>query len=1262
MRKLLLFFAMLCVSVGAWAAPGDPYEVEYNFATSAETESVLKVKISGAGYLAQAIAVAQNSGNSFQYFLLETEPNQTVTLSDADIAALNGLNVSTINLTRASLAGFTLDNSSVSYIILPYDLTKEQVKAVGEAHKDYTNFKACLSTSDTKAGPNGNGDDATLIAYLGQADNLAGALRRTYFTKNNNVEDPATLGNIAHDGNVDCSRLRYLTVMGNFCARDISSEGIYDANGHYVTQGVPDENTTTFNVNTSGEPYYIGVTTGGGAASGTTPGALQAYTKNLYVLDLKDAYVPDNYAADIVFPYSQMGGTNLREIWMPEDSRFNTVPADYLNISCNVRQICIPGNIKYIKTRSFAGTSGTGRMCYIWTTGPDPLVKYDNGAAFVNGDETTWKYMNNAGEGNVAMTASDYNQFQYGTFTLPAGLELIERFAFSQSTSVSDVYVLNPVAPECHVDAFNCTMYLANNTLQPQYIKDGIVTREAYRNDESGTEYKFVSILHYPRETTDPNIQRYTDPTREYSIATGERDGNGSTIYYPNHSEMTYAYYQGSYGYLWKGWDDSRNWYDQSLKAGYGEGLPATESSHHPDRAGAQATANQRWIDNEYNADQKADRSFYDVTTGGNNQPGETPAPSGLTPYYENRYSGYDGVLYPQAVTVPVTDEQGNPVMISVPDLDENGNPQYDRDDENGTLVEAVRQDYVVVSNGQYYLTYVYSDNNYFNSNPNTIYYQANDSYKEDENGGYYYVNGNYVTIAEGESGYDWWWNQGNPKTKYRKETTYTQWTYNYYYYMGLYRLDYAEWTDAAGDVTRYDLVDVTYYVTATAEQLADASVNKYSMRMKQEQAQAVTQSKDYRGWHQFILTGRSYDYIVPMEPLRSFISDNNDWWTICEPYDLRYSDLVMFFGTDRQGFEKKIPYLSKLMYVVRDVENKKITLMFSKNLMQYKEQFLAANTQEGKDASKRVHGLVNDQVEWTPEELAEDPIILHAGVPYLIKPNMMVDNTTGKYKRQFDIFKSTTSDLYERLHASEELSGSAQMNLIYAGEYTVPAYVVGYDAADAASEALDEDGELAIKMKDGTTITYQDSKKDAANKITYKGKEVSYRISEDLKYTFVGSFYKSVMPQYCYFLGWDSNANKAAFWYSAVQDKNGWNWNNETGIICPNFDTDTEIHKATKVDDPARWTITNASGVSSLSSDDFPGGAGVGGAKSYTMDFGATNYFEWDEATGVSEMVVKPLFEETKVYDTNGRFMGSSLQNLPKGVYIVNGKKYIVK
>ena len=1377
MRKLLLFFAMLCVSIGTWATitTGSTTWCQWN--SYADQENVLTIYVDDPGELATAIAGLDFTDVKILHISARNREASLLELSSEDIAALSSVNVETIEMMRAYVSPFTFTNSNVERIILPYNWTKEQVKAVGQANSTSDNFEACISMNDQDAYDQRTGD-AALIAYLNKPNTLKDAIMRTW----NDTHGYAPLGNQVHQGGGDCTRLKYLTVMGNISARDISSQGTYDENGHYVTNGVPDENSETYNKNTDGGEYYT---------AGETPGALTAYTKDLYVLDLKDAYVPNEYAADIVFPYSQMGGSNLREIWMPEDSRFNTVPADYLNTSCNVRQICIPGNIKYIKTRAFAGTSGTGRMCYIWTTGPDPLVKYDNGAAFVNGDETTWKYMNNAGEGNVAMTASDYNQFQYGTFTLPAGLELIERFAFSQSTSVSDVYVLNPVAPECHVDAFNCTMYLANNTLQPQYIKDGIVTREAYRNDASGTEYKFVTILHYPRETTDPNIQRYTDPTREYSIATGERDGNGSTIYYPNHSEMTYAYYQGSYGYLWKGWDDSRNWYDQSLKAGYGEGLPATESSHHPDRAGAQATANQRWIDNEYNADQKADRSFYDVTTGGNNQPGETAAPSGLTPYYENRYSGYNGVLYPQMETTPTTEVVGERQV-----LDENGNPKFEpgncnyvkdyryvKDDEGdfvqvatvtgyeGTQspVDGVNTYYSdntgatattpKVGSGLYYVSgeqnvYAQVDKNndaigaqsqYYTKNgdaytpsdlmfSNNLYYYSEEGEVKGWVQEYGYVNGSanhYTTpdlsgtpITSSDSGFDWnalywvyytdvvhyiasnhfipgktwysydqnnktytaltlnWYNHFNGDyyyvsgttptyasaqgLDYNSSTTYysdqngteaTSITFNQTYYIPTYDYTYVEYTGQEGD--RYKQEE--YYREGTTEELADANVEKYCPVMENVYAVVKGKQNDYRGWHQFILTGRSYDYIDPMEPLRSFISDN-DWWTICVPYDLRYNDMVKFFGTDRQGFDKKIPYLSKLMYVVRDVENQKITLMFSKNLMQYKEQFLDANTQQGKETAKRVHGLVNDQVEWTPEELEEDPIILHAGVPYLIKPDMMVDNTTGKYKRQFDIFKSATSDLYERLHESEELSGTEQMDLVYAGEYTVPAYVVGYDAADAAREGLDEDGELVITMKDGTTITYQDSKKDAANKITYKGKEVSYRISDDFKYTFVGSFYKSVMPQYCYFLGWDSKANRAAFWYSAVQDKSGWNWNNETGIICPNFDTSTEIHKATKVEDPARWTITNAAGVSSLSSDDFPSGAGVGGAKSYTMDFGATNYFEWDEATGVSEMVVKPMFEETKVYDANGRYMGSSLQNLPKGVYIVNGKKYVVK
>lgn len=1384
-RKLLLFFAMLCVSLGTWATITTSSTTWCQWNSYADQENVLTIYVDDPGELATAIAGLDFTDVKILHISARNREASLLELSSEDIAALSSVNVETIEMMRAYVSPFTFTNSNLKRVILPYNWTRDEVKAFGEANSTSANFEACISMNDQDAYESRT-DDAALIAYLNKPNTLKDAIMRTW----NDTHGYAPLGNTIHQGGGDCSRLKYLTVMGSISARDISSKGTYDENGHYVTNGVPDENSDTYNKNTDGGDYYV---------AGETPGALTAYTNDLYVLDLKDAYVPNEYAADIVFPYSQMGGSNLREIWMPEDSRFNTVPADYLNISCNVRQICIPGNIKYIKTRSFAGTSGTGRMCYIWTTGPDPLVKYDNGAAFVNGDETTWKYMNNAGEGNVAMTASDYNQFQYGTFTLPAGLELIERFAFSQSTSVSDVYVLNKVAPECHVDAFNCTMYLANNTLQTQYIKDGIVTREAYRNDGSGKEYKFVTILHYPRETTDPNIQRYTDPTREYSIATGERDGNGSTIYYPNHSEMTYAYFQGSFGYLWKGWDDSRNWYDQSLKAGYGEGLPATESSHHPDRAGAQATANQRWIDNEYNADQKADRSFYDVTTGGNNQPGETAAPSGLTPYYENRYSGYDGVLYPQMETTETTEVIGERQSV-----DSNGDPIFDPCS-NGNYVKDFI--YVPAENGEYVqvatvngyqgtqtpvegVSTYYSDNQgsnavtpkvqngyFFEDGVKNVYTQVDknsdavgaksqyytkngDVYTPSNlmfNTNYYYYsedgemkgwvqeygwanpNANHYTsqdlsgtpIKAGDEGFDYqaqywvyytdvvhyiasdhfisgktwysydqnsqtyntitlnWYNHFTNETYYyvsgteanyssadgqdynASTTYYTSNTgetevnpvnFNTTYYYPTYDYSYVDYTGQEGD--RYTKKDSYREWTST-----DGEAQRYCPRMEDVYATIKGTQYDYRGWHQFILTGRSYDYIVPMEPLRSFITDN-DWWTICEPYDLRYSDLIKFFGYDRAGFDKKIPYLSKLMYVVRDVENQQITLMFSKNLMEYKEQFVEADgTLTGKEqfvetngkSSGRVHGFVDDETKWTADELAQDPVILHAGVPYLIRPNLVFED--GKAQRQFDIFKSSNEDLYNRLKDSEDLPGDTQMDFVHNGIYTVPAFVVGYNSADAVSESTIASGVKEIEMKDGTKFTYKDSE-HGGKKLKYKGKDVDYKISSDYTYSFVGTFYKSVIPQYSYFLGWDSNANRATFWYSAQQDKTGWNWNNETGIICPNFVNLTaeqqKIHKATAVADPARWTLVTQAGASLLGSDDF---RTASGAKSYDMESDGISMVGDSEVTGIEEIVPATTESETvSVYNVNGVFMGNSVEGLAKGIYIVNGKKYVVK
>ena len=55
----------------------------------------------------------------------------------------------------------------------------------------------------------------------------------------------------------------------------------------------------------------------------------------------------------------------------------------------------------------------------------------------------------------------------------------------------------------------------------------------------------------------------------------------------------------------------------------------------------------------------------------------------------------------------------------------------------------------------------------------------------------------------------------------------------------------------------------------------------------------------------------------------------------------------------------------------------------------------------------------------------------------------------------------------------------------------------------------------------------------------------------------------------------------------------------------------------------------------------------------------------EGNEVTGITRLDgedVTPTSADMKVYNLEGQFMGSSLESLSKGMYIVNGKKIVVK
>ena len=1277
-RYLLLVIAFVCVSIGAWAVlppiNGDGYKLDdghagigkwyiFQQADVIAPEKVIIVEVTAtdgvAGALQELTDILGGSTAKDQYAQFRTKLNEqmqvensqgqnmtfdnfiannklilkvvykkkgdapeTLTLSTADIAALNAINIPTIDLEDLKPADvFTLDNDHVKNLILPDGWTKAQVVDAASA---CGSLNAAMSIGSTTVSITQNGntsqvDAATIMAYVKEPGTLFDSVFRLGYDGFINTKVGLNGGGVCPNSHTSLAGVKMVELAGHVSARDYaggSAKINFAANGHLVFDKEADENS----------PTWMAAVGGGTRSLVGTPQYGALFGASLVELDLGDAIIYEADNEDLTFPVVGSVVDITTKVVLPTYSGLKTIPADCMNTGTKVRDICIPGNFEYIKTRAFANRSTDGMMTYIWTTGPDEDVKYDNGAVFTDGGD----FICHDEEGYVR------NGCLYGTFTLPPNLKLIERFAFRGCENVHDVYVLNEVAPECHVDAFSTIMYMGNNSYSQDNIQDGIITRDAYINGTGS--YKFMAMLHYPRETATPNTQRFTDPSREYSVATGERDGNGNMIYFPNQSEFVYAHLQGSYGYTWKGWDDTRNWFNNELTLGFGDNTYVAEApTHEPSRPGMQTQANQYWKDNPSTmlVDghlEKYDRTFYDVTMGGNNQPNEVSAPSTnpqeLLPYYE--VTRRDIQLYPQAEMVGVTDGNGDPVMVERQVVDENGNPKFVPDNDTpGLYVRDESQEYVIASNGGDYV----KDHAYIEQSqmPDYNNYVATGK-------AYRLYNGEYININNTN-----FWNASG-----------------WYLYEEVYRnVDLVNHPEDA-DATQYNLETVYSFRLANEGEGGD----RWTPEMEMVQKTQITKYNDYRGWHQFVLTAVAHNSTKEFEPLRSFITDN-DWWTICAPYDLRYEDMKKFFGTDSQGLGQNIPYLSKLMYVIRDVEHQTITLMFSKNLMVYKEQFLDKDTQDGSATSSRVHGYIDDETTWDPEYLENNnPVILHAGVPYLIRPNLTVDATGNiNAARQFDIYRDQNAELYERLQQAQDMTGSYQKQLVYNGMYTVPAYVVGTNSNVTEGTTTTR----TLEMKDGSKFTYTSEGKT----IKYHGKDVPYSISTDFTYTFVGTFYKSVMPQYCYFLGWDSEKNRAAFWYSRVQDTSGWNWNNETGVICPNFNTNLEIHPASSLKDPARWVLaTSANQQTNIECDDFTVGAAASNAKQYTMDYGASmNLASVDEeplAEDFGDQEVLSI-DEIQSLDVKGEWYnvnGQKLSGRPtqSGVYIMGNKKYVVK
>ena len=336
--------------------------------------------------------------------------------------------------------------------------------------------------------------------------------------------------------------------------------------------------------------------------------------------------------------------------------------------------------------------------------------------------------------------------------------------------------------------------------------------------------------------------------------------------------------------------------------------------------------------------------------------------------------------------------------------------------------------------------------------------------------------------------------------------------------------------------------------------------------------------AEDYRGWHQFVLTSFSKSKNEAPTFNFGYITDN-DWWTICLPFDMTKAKLKKVYGEKTK--------VCTLVNVVRSYNGSdanypknSVTLVFGNNLM------------EKTDDSE-------------PSTVNDADVVIRAGYPYMIKPSLSEDKM--KNPKELLVFS---------------------------------------------------DRSFATKLEEGKTAAYQiltTEKNINARKETLNGD-----VDNDYTYKFIGSFVPYYMPQHSYFLGWDTKQDGVAFFYQAeMPSSNIKNWNAYTCVIGVNWDKPKWVEAT--LQDVSHWetyTVSGSNMISVSKDDSFPSAAN---GKITNMQFG-TGETDAIETVHMGNKTV--TFVSGRVYNLNGQVVGENgnIDHLGKGIYVVNGKKFVVK
>lgn len=482
-------------------------------------------------------------------------------------------------------------------------------------------------------------------------------------------------------------------------------------------------------------------------------------------------------------------------------------------------------------------------------------------------------------------------------------------------------------------------------------------------------------------------------------------------------------------------------------------------------------------------------------------------------------------------------------------------------------------------------------------------------------------------------------------------------------YNQAIRRLVWADWSGVYGDTPDGNIPGGTINFDPTTH--------------PDEVKDAATQTRfplEYVGWHEFVLSKATY--VAPDETVKNNVIYREyadpQYYTFCVPFDMTPAEVLNLLGVpastetvknivgtftfDSEGnctnagsatttdLLPKIYTLKSVTRTMKTGEANSVKLTLSKDLSALDGSnyvYFKPDLDHVDYGTYESNGLTYEGGSKTARGA---DVMIRGGYPYLIKAYLpkgtsIVRGSLGKYVMSRYAFSMDASTaVRQRSGCFIELKGNTYYSSFARpyDQHLVRALFKGATDGSYYEATVDGDG------KHGETPYY---------------------------YRFMGQYWDQYMPTNTYYL---YHGNHKWYYNASYTD---WDWlpytciinactgsnylSVEEGSVIPesNID-DTEGHSVFTENLKLLYSTTNA-----LDDEQFPSSS----ARQYSFVFDDGDIMDIGENSGETTAIdrlngVDIIPANSKVYNMNGQLVGKSLNGLSKGMYIVNGRKVVVK